>query len=150
MSALTCRDVYTAALAMISEPLTDPSRRADFDERAPYLIAAMCDEARAMDAVFRRACDEEAQQPFSPVCLELTAAFPLTERFAAPAATYVAAMLVLQTMVNVGMCLVMFPVIGITLPFVSAGGSSVLATYIIVGMVHSVRAGRSKFYLDRK
>ena len=59
----------------------------------------------------------------------------------------VAAMLVLQTMVNVGMCLVMFPVIGITLPFVSAGGSSVLATYIIIGMVHSVRAGRSKFYL---
>ena len=61
----------------------------------------------------------------------------------------VAAMLVLQTTVNVGMCLVMVPVIGITLPFVSAGGSSVLATYIIIGMVHSVRSGRSKFYLDR-
>lgn len=60
----------------------------------------------------------------------------------------VAAMLVIQTAVNVGMCLVMVPVIGITLPFVSAGGSSVLATYIILGMVHSVRAGRSKFYLD--
>lgn len=59
----------------------------------------------------------------------------------------VAGMLVLQTVVNVGMCLVMFPVIGITLPFVSAGGSSVLATYIILGMVHSVRAGRSKFRL---
>ena len=62
----------------------------------------------------------------------------------------VASMLVIQTLVNVGMCLVMFPVIGITLPFVSAGGSSVLATYIILGMVHSVRAGREKFYLDRK
>ena len=61
----------------------------------------------------------------------------------------VAAMLVIQTAVNVGMCLVMVPVIGITLPFVSAGGSSVLATYIIVGMVHSVSAGRSKLYLDR-
>lgn len=61
----------------------------------------------------------------------------------------VAAMLVIQTAVNVGMCLVLVPVIGITLPFVSAGGSSVLATYIIVGMVHSVRASRSKFYLDR-
>ena len=59
----------------------------------------------------------------------------------------VAAMLILQTIVNVGMCLVMLPVIGITLPFVSAGGSSVLATYIIVGMVHSVRAERSKFHL---
>ena len=62
----------------------------------------------------------------------------------------VAAMLVLQTIVNVGMCLVMLPVIGITLPFVSAGGSSVLATYIIIGMVHSVHAGRSKYYLDPK
>lgn len=96
MSALNCRDVYTAALAMISEPQSDTSRRADFDERAPYLLAAMCDEARAMDAVFRRACDEEAQEQFSPVCLELDAAFPLTERFAAPAATYLAAMLVLD------------------------------------------------------
>ena len=96
MTALTCRDVYTAALALISEPAADDSRRADFDERAPYLIAAMCDEARAMDAVFRRACDEPVQDSFNPVCLELDAAFPLTERFAAPAATYVAAMLVLD------------------------------------------------------
>ncbi len=61
----------------------------------------------------------------------------------------VASMLAIQTFVNVGMCLVMMPVIGITLPFVSAGGSSVLATYIILGMVHSVRAGRDKFYLNR-
>ncbi len=96
MSALVCRDVYTSALAMISEPLATTSRHADFDERAPYLIAAMCDEARAMDAVFRRACDEPAQQPFSPVCLELDSPFPLTERFAAPAATYVAAMLIID------------------------------------------------------
>ena len=66
------------------------------------------------------------------------------------AVAIVAAMLVLQTIVNVGMCLVMLPVIGITLPFVSAGGSSVLATYIIIGMVHSVHAGRSKYYLDPK
>lgn len=61
----------------------------------------------------------------------------------------VAAMLVLQSAENIGMCLATLPVIGITLPFVSAGGSSVLATYIIVGMVHSVRAGKNKFYLDR-
>ncbi len=61
----------------------------------------------------------------------------------------VAAMLVLQTMENVGMCLALVPVIGITLPFVSAGGSSVLATYIIIGMVHAVRSGRNKFYFDK-
>ncbi len=61
----------------------------------------------------------------------------------------VAAMLVLQTMENVGMCLALVPVVGITLPFVSAGGSSVLATYIIIGMVHSVRSGKNKLFFDK-
>lgn len=60
----------------------------------------------------------------------------------------VAAMIVLQSIINLGMCLVMLPVIGVTLPFVSAGGSSVLATYLIIGMVHSVRAGKNKYFLD--
>jgi cell division protein FtsW (lipid II flippase) len=31
-------------------------------------------------------------------------------------------------------------VVGITLPFLSCGGSSLLATYLLVGMVHSVKA----------
>lgn len=60
----------------------------------------------------------------------------------------VAAMLVIQSLENLGMCLAVVPVVGITLPFVSAGGSSVLATYVVVGMVHSVYSGRNKFYLD--
>jgi rod shape determining protein RodA len=38
------------------------------------------------------------------------------------------------------MCLAVLPVVGITLPFLSCGGSSVLATYILVGMVHSVKS----------
>ena len=58
-------------------------------------------------------------------------------------------MLIVQVVENVGMCLCMLPVIGITLPFMSAGGSSVLATYIIFGMVHSVRARRVKYYSER-
>lgn len=57
----------------------------------------------------------------------------------------VAAMLILQSLENIGMCLVVVPVIGVTLPFVSAGGSSVLATYIVVGMVHSVAASKNKY-----
>ena len=52
----------------------------------------------------------------------------------------VAAVLIAQTLENVGMCLAILPVVGITLPFLSCGGSSVLATYILVGMVHSVKA----------
>lgn len=50
----------------------------------------------------------------------------------------VAAVLIAQTVENVGMCLAVLPVVGLTLPFLSCGGSSVLATYLLVGMVHSV------------
>ena len=52
----------------------------------------------------------------------------------------VAGVLIAQTLENVGMCLAILPVVGITLPFLSCGGSSVLATYILVGMVHSVKS----------
>lgn len=52
----------------------------------------------------------------------------------------VAAVIMAQTLENVGMCLALLPVVGITLPFLSCGGSSMLATYILVGMVHSVKA----------
>ena len=61
----------------------------------------------------------------------------------------VAGMMIVQTVENLGMCLCMLPMVGITLPFMSAGGSSVLAIYIIFGMVHSVRARRVKYYSER-
>ncbi len=56
----------------------------------------------------------------------------------------IAGMLIIQTVENIGMCLCMLPVVGITLPFMSAGGSSVLAIYIIFSMVHSIYAGIQK------
>ncbi len=43
-----------------------------------------------------------------------------------------------QTVVNIGMVLGLIPVIGITLPFFSAGGSSVLSMLICIGIVQSV------------
>ena len=49
-----------------------------------------------------------------------------------------AAMLAAQTIVNIGMCLELLPVIGITLPFFSAGGSSNLCVYIGVGLILSI------------
>ena len=55
-----------------------------------------------------------------------------------------AACLMLQVVINVGMCFAVLPVIGITLPLVSYGGSSVLATYLMLGMVHSVSAHRNR------
>lgn len=50
----------------------------------------------------------------------------------------VSVMIITQVLVNVGMCLKLLPVIGITLPFMSAGGSSNLCIYIAIGMVLSV------------
>ncbi len=49
-----------------------------------------------------------------------------------------------QTLLNIGMCLAVLPVIGITLPFLSCGGSSMLATYIMMGMAHSVASHAPK------
>ena len=60
----------------------------------------------------------------------------------------IAAMIVVQTVENIGMCLGMLPVIGITLPFMSCGGSSTLAIYITLGMVHSIYNHRVKFYYE--
>ena len=56
----------------------------------------------------------------------------------------VGAIIVVQTLENLGMCLAMLPVVGITLPFLSCGGSSVLATYVLVSLVHSISRFRSK------
>lgn len=44
-----------------------------------------------------------------------------------------------QSLINIGMTLRLLPVIGITLPFFSAGGSSVLTLYLGIGLVLSVR-----------
>lgn len=48
------------------------------------------------------------------------------------------AMLIFQSIINIGMNLSVLPVIGITLPLFSAGGTSMVATYCAVGMVLSV------------
>lgn len=52
----------------------------------------------------------------------------------------VGAMLVVQFVLNIGMCFAMLPVIGITLPLLSCGGSSMLATYMMLGLLHNVRS----------
>ena len=49
-----------------------------------------------------------------------------------------ATMISFQVIVNIGMCLKILPVIGITLPFFSAGGSSNLCLYIGIGLILSI------------
>lgn len=50
-----------------------------------------------------------------------------------------ATMLMFQTIENVGMCLFVMPVIGLTLPFFSSGGSSILTLYAAMGIVSGIR-----------
>src|SRR5215204_7151900 len=52
----------------------------------------------------------------------------------------IVAMLLFQIMVNVGMTLGVMPVTGITLPLMSYGGSSVLATFLAIGLLQSIHA----------
>ncbi|MBQ8917743.1 MAG: FtsW/RodA/SpoVE family cell cycle protein, partial [Oscillospiraceae bacterium] len=49
------------------------------------------------------------------------------------------AMVAFQSIFNIGMCLSILPVIGITLPFLSSGGTSVVALYAAMGLVVSVK-----------
>lgn len=59
--------------------------------------------------------------------------------FAAELMCYgVAFMIIAQVVINVGMCTRLLPVIGITLPFISAGGTSVLCLYLAIGLVLSI------------
>lgn len=50
-----------------------------------------------------------------------------------------AAMLIFQTLINVGMCLFIMPTIGITLPFFSYGGSSIVTLYAAMGVVSGIK-----------
>ena len=52
----------------------------------------------------------------------------------------VAGMLLIQITLNVGMCLYVLPVMGLTLPFISYGGSSIITLFAAMGMVSSAKA----------
>ena len=54
------------------------------------------------------------------------------------------AMFFFQCIVNIGMCISVLPVIGITLPLLSAGGTSIAITYLGIGLVLSVHVHRRR------
>lgn len=49
-----------------------------------------------------------------------------------------AGMLIFQTIANIGMCLFLLPVVGLTLPFFSYGGSSLFTSFAALGMVSGI------------
>ena len=51
----------------------------------------------------------------------------------------IAAMLIFQTLENIGMCIGLTPVIGLTLPFFSYGGSSIMTLYAAMGIVSGIK-----------
>lgn len=53
--------------------------------------------------------------------------------------TGIAAMLIAQTFENIGMCLGLTPVIGLTLPFLSYGGSSLVTMFAAMGIVSGIK-----------
>lgn len=62
----------------------------------------------------------------------------------------IAGMILVQATENVGMCLAMLPVVGITCPFLSYGPSSLLSMYICIGIVESVCTHSKKYYFERE
>ncbi|MCI2058244.1 MAG: FtsW/RodA/SpoVE family cell cycle protein [Oscillibacter sp.] len=51
----------------------------------------------------------------------------------------IAGMLIFQTIENLGMCLFVMPVIGLTLPFFSYGGSSLVTLFAAMGVVSGIK-----------
>lgn len=49
------------------------------------------------------------------------------------------AMLLIQTCINIAVCLYLFPVVGLTLPFFSYGGTSILMLFAAMGVVSGIK-----------
>ena len=51
----------------------------------------------------------------------------------------IASMLLFQILINIGVCLGIVPVIGLALPFISYGGSSILTSFVAMGVVSGIK-----------
>ena len=55
-------------------------------------------------------------------------------------------MLIFQQVQNIGMTIGLFPITGITLPFISYGGSSLLSYMLIVGIILNISVKKNRIY----
>jgi len=60
------------------------------------------------------------------------------DTFGALLAVGITAWLVIQAFINIGVVVVLIPITGITLPFISAGGSSLLVSFAAIGILLSI------------
>ena len=58
----------------------------------------------------------------------------------------IVSMLIFQQIQNIGMTIGLFPITGITLPFISYGGSSLLSYMLIVGIILNISLEKNKKY----
>jgi cell division protein FtsW len=68
----------------------------------------------------------------------LRIAMSAPDTFGALTATGITAWLTLQAFINIGVVVVLLPITGITLPFISAGGSSLVVSFAAVGILLSI------------
>ncbi len=87
-------EIYNGAMRILSEQI-DPDMNEDYQERAPYLIAAFCDEIKDIDRAYRMANSLPEAPEVNAVCIELTEDFPCAPRFASACCMYLASTLLL-------------------------------------------------------
>ena len=113
--------------------------------KGPYTQSGSVPES-ANDMIFSAICEETGLIGafvvlllFALLAIRIVYVGKRSNNYAASMICYgVMFMIIAQVVVNIGMCLKLLPVIGITLPFISAGGSSVISLYLAVGLVLSV------------
>ena len=89
------KDIYNGALRILSEQ-PDIIVNDDYEERAPYLIAAFCDENKDIDRAYRMANSLSEAPEVNAVCVELNEQFPCAPRFSSACCMYVASMLIID------------------------------------------------------
>ena len=92
---MTCNDIFRKALRLLNEKGNE-SENEDYAERAPFIIASMCSEAEETDKNYRLGKGLSPAASFNRVYVDLEEDFPLSDRFASPAAFYLASMLSLD------------------------------------------------------
>ncbi len=96
------------------------------------IFSVVCEETGFLGAVILIAL-------FMLLILRTRSIAKRSNNFAAQIMCYgVAFMFASQAIVNIGMCTMLLPVIGITLPFMSAGGSSNVCIYFAIGLLMSI------------
>lgn len=76
------------------------------------------------------------------IAMGLTIASSTTDPFGRLLAVGVCALICAQTVINVGMTIGLMPVTGMTLPFVSMGGSGLITNYLAIGLLIDVARPR--------